>query len=86
MEQITDKDSKEASRTVRTGEVVGVEVSKAVNVDYAIKGVHVEQACDQGEVHEKRPKLVEEIMCAFVTFTEDPRIKSKTYILSYLVL
>ena len=69
MAQITEKDSKEASTRVRTGEVVAVEVSKAVNLNYAPKGVHEEQACDQGEVHEKCPKLAEEIMCAFVTFT-----------------
>ena len=66
MAQITEKDSKEASTRVRAGEV---EVNKAVNLNYAPKGVHEEQACDQGEVHEKCPKLAEEIMCAFVTFT-----------------
>lgn len=67
MAQITEKDSKAASTRVRAGEVV--EVSKAVNLNYAPKGVHEEQACDQGKVHEKCPKLVEEMMCAFVTFT-----------------
>lgn len=52
MEQTTERDSKEASTRVWAGEVVGVEVSKTVNLDYAPKGVHEEQACHQGKVYE----------------------------------
>ena len=52
MEQITERDSKEASTRVWAGEVVGVEVSKTVNLDYAPKGVREEQACHQGKVYE----------------------------------
>ena len=49
MEQITERDSKEAPTSVS---VLGVEVSKTVNLDYAPKGVHEEQACHQGKVYE----------------------------------
>lgn len=76
MEQTTEKDSKEASTRVWAGEVLGVEVSKAVNLDYAPKGVHEEQACRQGKVHEIGQKET----CACVTFTRTVRktsIKSK---------